>query len=81
MKVLLNWRYYVIAALFAIGFLAIARLFGEPTEPMTDAEWLMQSAISLSVGVPCFYTLFRLIKQWELKGNITIHYNEYNDGN
>lgn len=70
MKVLCNWRYYAIGALFTVGFLAIARAFGEPAEPMSIAEWLEQYCCSLSVGGVCFYALFRLIKRWEREGKI-----------
>ena len=70
MKVLCNWRYYIITALFTVGFLAIARAFGEPAVPMSDLEWNEQFFLSLSVGVPCFYVLGRLIKRWEREGKI-----------
>lgn len=70
MKVLLNWRYYIMIALFTVGFLAIARAFGNPAEPMSELEWFKQFLLSLSVGVPCFYILGRLTKRWERKGKI-----------
>lgn len=70
MKVLRNWRYYVMTALFSVGFLAIARAFGEPIEPMSDLEWSKQLLLSLSVGVPCFYILGRLTKRWGREGKI-----------
>ena len=70
MKVLLNWRYYVITALFTVGFLAFARAFGEPIKPMSDMEWSGQFLLSLSVGVSCLYALGSLIKRWEREGKI-----------
>ena len=70
MKALSNWRYYIITALFTVGFLAIARAFGEPAEPMSDLEWFKQLLLSLSVGVLCLYVLSRLTKRWEREGKI-----------
>lgn len=57
-------------ALFTVGFLAIARAFGEPAEPMSDLEWFKQFLLSLSVGGPCLYVLGRLIKRWERDGKL-----------
>lgn len=70
MKALSNWRYYIMTALFTVGFLAIARAFGEPAVQMSDLEWFKQVLLSLSVGVPCLYVLGRLIKRWEREGKI-----------
>lgn len=35
MKILLNWRYYVLFALFSLGFLALMVVFGDPAENMS----------------------------------------------
>lgn len=72
MKVFKNWRYYALVSLSSIGFLAIARAFGDPVRPMSDAEWLLQTAISCSVGFACFYSVCNLAKRWVAKGKLII---------
>lgn len=70
MKAIFNWRYYVIFTLFAVGFLAIGRAFGEPAPTMTEAEWYWQVLMSVAVGFGSFYALYRCIRYWEAKDEI-----------
>lgn len=70
MKALLNWRYYVMFALFVVGLLALTRAFGEQPTAQSDLEWFKQFALSFSVSAGCFYTLGRLTKRWEARGEI-----------
>lgn len=70
MKILLNWRYYIIAILFNIGALVIARMFSEPADPVSDAQLMTDTCISLSVAASCFYLMAMLIKRWERQGVI-----------
>lgn len=65
MKILLNWRYYIIAILFNIGALVIARMFSEPADPVSDAQLMTDTCISLSVAASCFCVMAMLIKRWE----------------
>lgn len=69
MKALLNWRYYVMTALFICGALAIARAFSLP-DSMTDLEWSKQFLLSLAVGVPCFIVFGKLTSRWSRAGKI-----------
>lgn len=79
MKVILNWRYYIIVILFGVGFLAIGRAFGEPIRPMTDIQWLLQMVISLIIGVVSFFALYVCIVYWEHKGQISEFTNLKNE--
>lgn len=63
MKSLSNWRGLARPALLTVGIFALLRAFGDPVEPMGDAEWLMQLGLSLSVATACFYALVRLAKK------------------
>lgn len=69
MKALLNWRYYVMTALFFVGLLAVARAFSLP-DNMSGLEWSKQFLLSLSVGVPALIALGRLTYLWSRKGKI-----------
>lgn len=70
MKAILNWRYYVIAILFAFGFLSVARVFGEPTHPMTNEQWLGQVIISLTVAAVSFFLFRFCVAYWERRDEI-----------
>lgn len=76
MKTLLNWRCNVLFALFVVGFLAVARAFGEPSEQMNDLEWFRQFIISLSVGAASFYALWKLTVRWRRENKITDNTNQ-----
>lgn len=76
MKVLSNWRYCLMVALFFIGLLALARAVSEPTEPMTDIEWFKQYILSLSVSGSSFYALAKLTRRWERKNLIPEYTND-----
>lgn len=72
MKVFKNWRYYALVLLSSIGFLAIARAFGDPINSMSNAEWVLQVSISCIVGFVCFYSVGELAKRWVAKGKLII---------
>lgn len=69
-KILLNWRYYVLSALFYVGFFGIMIAFGEPTEHLSSAQWFAHFLRSLSIGAAAFGLLAALIRRWERQGAI-----------
>ena len=70
MKAIFNWRYYVLFALFFVGFLGIAAPFGEPSANIDICVWLIAVTISFAVGVGSFYGYFRCMKRWERDNKI-----------
>ena len=70
MKAIFNWRYWVIAILFTAGILAIGRAFGDAVETMSDNEWLIQVAVSFTIGSGCFFVLGMSVRRWEREGKI-----------
>lgn len=68
MTTLLNWRYYVLLALFTVGALAVSVAFSEPDAMQPDASYV--PAISLSIALPSFCLLWRLMKRWARAGLI-----------
>ncbi len=70
MKAILNWRYYAIFALLAIGALFAARIFGEPSRPVADAAWCLQAVISAAVSAASFLLLARCVNRWQRRGQI-----------
>ena len=68
MKAIFNWRYYVVSALLAIAIISVARAAGEPSEPISEAQWFQQAALSLSIAALNIYALVRLVRKWT-RGN------------
>lgn len=72
MKSLLNWRYYVLFAVFAAGMLLLAAAFGEPEDKaMGDIEWLLRVIALLCGSAVCFYVLHRCVKHWSEQDKIS----------
>lgn len=71
MHPLLNWRYYVMGAIFLAGFLSIACAFGEPERPMSGTELFLNTVLLLAAGLSCFCILGKLIRRWERDGKIS----------
>lgn len=69
-RILGNWRYYVLAALFYVGFFAVATAFGDTDEHLSSIQWLAHFVLSLAAGVVGFGLLAALIKRWERQGTI-----------
>lgn len=69
MKTLLNWRYYVMAALFGAGALALARAFSLP-DTMPQPEWSMQFLLSMAAGLSAFVIFGKLTSRWSKQGKI-----------
>lgn len=69
MKALLNWRYYVLLALFSVGALATMVAFSEP-DSATAPSPLVQTAACLAVAIPSFYALGCLMDRWSRAGLI-----------
>lgn len=65
MKMLLNWRYYALFALFASGVLCVLVAAGEPEKPMSVAREWAQSFLCLGCGFGCFYSVGTLARRWE----------------
>lgn len=68
MKRFLNWRQWVLYALFAIGFFAVILIFGDDERPM--AEWIEVRIYLALIATVCFYPLSKLTKKWEREGKI-----------
>lgn len=68
MKALLNWRYYVITALLAVGMYAVMAMFADDTLPML--EWAVVRILLATVAAVTFLALGRLIKHWMANGEI-----------
>lgn len=68
MKVLLNWRYYIITALFAVGVLAIAAIFGEDNRPLF--EWICARIGYAGIAAVAFYIMAKLTAIWSALGEI-----------
>ena len=49
-------------ALFAVGFLFIAAVFGEVKEGTTAAQWATATILNLGIGATCFYALYRILR-------------------
>lgn len=70
MKRFLNWRQWVLYALFAIGFFAVMLFFGEDERPM--GQWIEARIYLALIATACFYPLFKLTNKWEREGKIKI---------
>lgn len=70
MKTFMNWRFYVMAALFTGGLLSVGRAFGEPARPMGDTEFVIQFLLSCLFAAICFGTLAALTRHWERNGDM-----------
>lgn len=63
MKQIFNWRWWVLSALLAVGFLMVALMFGEDNLPLIE---FIEVRIYLAIAAyACFYTLGRLTKRWQ----------------
>ena len=68
MKSLLNWRYYVIYALLAVGIISILGIFSEEERPF--AEWVKVRVYLALIATVSFYVMNRLRVRWESRGEI-----------
>lgn len=68
MKALLNWRYYVLTALFAAIFLSVALIFGEDERPL--GQWVVTRVCLAAFTCVCGFVLGRLSKKWERDGKV-----------
>lgn len=65
MKVILNWRYYVIYGLIINGLLFTIFAFGDDNRTMT--EWLKLHLPLFGVGIGSFFAMGKLLKYWKSK--------------
>lgn len=65
MKTLKNYRYYVIALLFAIGTISTLVVFGEPVPEMTARRWILIVVTALIVSASSFGVMAILIRVWK----------------
>lgn len=65
MKVIYNWRYYVMTALFAVGLLCLMAACGEPSEAMSAAKLTDLTFGYFAASMGCFYALYRLARRWK----------------
>ena len=65
MKVLFNWRYYI------IGYLCLQSFIFLFSEPSTDTEnWYIALILSKALGLLILWLFAKLIKHWSRKGTI-----------
>jgi len=64
-KALLNWRYYVLFAIAAVGTVA---LFGVPADD--SKTWFADMLLSKAIAVLAWWAWYKLISKWEAKGVI-----------
>lgn len=70
MKQLLNWRQWVLHALFTVGVLAFMGASGEAVCEMSGTQWTLIFILYIAVGIACFFTIHKLTKKWEREGKI-----------
>lgn len=68
MEQLLNWRQWVLYALFTAGFFAVVLIFSEDERPL--AQWMEVRIYLALIATACFYPLCKLPKKWEREGKI-----------
>ena len=69
MKELLNFRYYVLAALGSVG-LTLLLMDCPDSKPFT--YWIQFQLGAKAVALACFWLVYRLINYWNPKGRIRI---------
>ena len=65
MKILFNWRYYILLLLW------LKSLFYIFAEPSPDTEnWIIGLMLSKIVGFGCLWLTFKIMQYWEARGDI-----------
>lgn len=64
MKVLLNWRYYV---MMLIGTITIFGIFSVPFDDIDPFEWTWKFLLSKGIGFGAGYVLYKLFVRWDSK--------------
>lgn len=72
MKAITNWRYYVMAVLFNVGFISLFVVTKD------ESDWFL-FFMSKGFAGALFYTLFRCVKRWEARGEIPEFTNQFKD--
>lgn len=67
MKVLTNYRYYVLFVVFAVGMLGT---FAVPDDNLPGCAWTWILFSTKAVGFAAFYLFGRLVNRWEKRGTI-----------
>lgn len=62
MKVLLNWRYYI---LIIVGMIAVLGVFSMPIDDLPFGEWISALVLSKIIGFGAFYLNYRMVAYWE----------------
>lgn len=70
MKILLNWRYYIMAAMMAAGALLVFGAGGDFTVGTSLAAEMFTRTALAAVGFAVFYVMHRLTARWERDGEI-----------
>lgn len=68
MKILTNWRYYIMLALLAVVFMNTVMFFGSDDMPI--GLWLFVRVCLALGGIGAAMTLRTLIQAWEYRGEI-----------
>ncbi|MBD5302292.1 MAG: hypothetical protein HDS16_04765 [Bacteroides sp.] len=68
MKILLNWRYYVMFVLLFVGIVSLLAVFGEDNRPVVS--WVIARGYYSLSAIGSFYTLRRLRVYWESQDKI-----------
>ena len=75
-KILTNYRYYVLFVLMSIAILGI---FSVPIEDQPLANWIYCLLSSKIIGVGAGWIAAKLYKRWEAKGSIPELSNSINN--
>lgn len=70
MKTLLNWRYYIIFAVFSTAILSMLAAFGNLVEEMSIAKEMFLRFLYFGLSILAFCILKRVIDYWESRGEI-----------
>lgn len=70
LNVILNWRYYVLFVLFAIGIIGLLAPTGEVPEDISAGVWIVCALSSLAIGFGALYAYDRCVKHWERENKI-----------
>lgn len=70
MKILTNWRYYVMVAMMGVGMLLVFGAGGGDWVTMSLAAEMLCRLAFAAAGFGVLYAMHRLTERWESKGEI-----------
>lgn len=69
-KVIRNYRYYVLAILWTIGFISGVAAISESAEYATQKEYMIYSIKAIVISFCAFYAHRKAFNFWDKKGKI-----------